>query len=57
MNPSYLLKPATKWVSKFVLLGCVLITLFLVYAASKASALGERFTIEKYEITEDSIPE
>ena len=35
---------AEKWVSAFVLIGCILITMSLLYAAAQAEVLGERFT-------------
>jgi hypothetical protein len=35
---------AEKWVAKTVLLGCILITVGLVYVAYKANALGQQLS-------------
>lgn len=40
----YLNQEATKWVSLMLLLGCIAITIFLVFAAIKAGSLGERLS-------------
>jgi hypothetical protein len=39
----YLYQEASKWVSTFVLLGCVLITVVLVYAAFKANVVANQW--------------
>ena len=49
---AYLQKKAEKWVSIFVLCGCVVITASLFFVAVEADALGDRladtgFKIEK----------
>jgi Mn2+/Fe2+ NRAMP family transporter len=39
----FLKRRAENWVSTLVLVGCILITLVLIYTAFEANALGERF--------------